>query len=151
MKILRATGEMGIMAAEESRERTDLSDLVASRMKELELSYRRLEELCIDPEAEAADPAVEPLWKRGTLENLVKGRRIKTPDLPQLRALAAGLQIELDQVRAATGAQFLGIDTVWSEDGRVRALVSGFREMDPEDQDKVLALMQSRRRIRRGG
>ncbi len=138
------------MTAEESQERTDLSDLVASRMEELGLSYRRLEELCLDPGAPAGGETVERLWKRGTLENLAKGRRIKTPDLPQLRALAAGLQLELDEVRAAAGAQFLGIDTVWSQDGRVRALVAGFREMDPEDQDKVLALMQSRRRIRRG-
>ncbi|MEU0459767.1 hypothetical protein ABZ322_44240 [Streptomyces sp. NPDC006129] len=124
-------------------------------MEELELSYRRLEELCLDPEVEAAGAALgevaEPLWKRGTLENLAKRRRIKTPDLPQLRALAAGLQLSLDQVRAAAGAQFLGIDTVWSADGKVRALVAGFREMDPEDQDKVIALMESRRRISRGG
>lgn len=139
------------MTAEESQERTDLSDLLVSRMEELELSYRRLEELCLDPEADAASSAAEPLWRRGTLENLAKRRRIKTPDLPQLRALAAGLQLDLNQVRAAAGAQFLGIDTVWSEDGKVRALVTGFREMDPEDQDKVLALMESRRRIRRGG
>lgn len=139
------------MTAGESQERTDLSDLLVSRMEELDLSYRRLEELCLDPEADATGPATEPLWRRGTLENLAKRRRIKTPDFAQLRALAAGLQLELDQVRAAAGAQFLGIDTVWSADGKVRALVAGFREMDPEDQDKVLALMQSKRRIRRGG
>jgi hypothetical protein len=137
------------MPADGMRERSDLSDLVSTRMAELGLSLRRLEELCVDPEAEDGDTADEPLWKRGTLDNLAKGRRIKTPDFPMLRALAAGLQLSLSEVQEAAGAQFLGIDTVWSPDGKVRALVEGFREMDPEDQEKVLALMEARRKLRR--
>ncbi|MFI1165682.1 XRE family transcriptional regulator [Streptomyces sp. NPDC020801] len=137
------------MPADDARERTELSDLVRTRMAELGLSYRRLEEICVDPEAVAGDQAVEPLWRRGTLENLAKGRRIKPPDFPMLRALAAGLQVTLRQVQEAAGAQFLGIDTVWSPDGRTRVLIEGFRDMDPEDQAKVLALMESRRRLRR--
>lgn len=136
---------MTAMTAEQETGRYDLSDLVRDRMAELGLSYRRLEELCIDPEARTA-PA-EPLWKRGTLENLVKRRKIQPPDFPRLRALHAGLDVPLAQVQAAAGSQFLGIDTVWSPDGRVRALVPGYTDMDADDRAKVQALMQAYRTV----
>lgn len=136
---------MTAMTAEQETGRFDLSDLVRDRMAELGLSYRRLEELCIDPEARTA-PA-EPLWKRGTLENLVKRRRVQPPDFPRLRALHAGLNVPLAQVQAAAGSQFLGIDTVWSPDGKIRALIPGYAEMDAEDQAKVQALMEEHRRV----
>lgn len=136
------------MTAEQTQGRYDLSDLVRDRMAELGLSYRRLEEVCVDPEAAAtADTRAEPLWKRGTLENLVKRRRTQVPDFERLRALAAGLQVPLIRVQEAAGRQFFGVDTVWSADRRVRALVEGFDELDDEDQARVLALMESRRRV----
>lgn len=126
-------------------ERFDLSDLVRARMDELGLSYRRLEELCRDPEASPDTPAAEPLWARGTLENLAKRRRVRVPDFPRIRALAAGLQLPLGDIQAAVGSQFLGIDTVWSADGQVRAMVPGYATMGPEDQAKVHALMEEYR------
>jgi hypothetical protein len=49
-------------------------------------------------------------------------------------------------VQEAAGSQFLGIDTVWTADGKMRALVIGFSEMDADDQEKVLRLMESRRK-----
>lgn len=131
--------------AEEATQRTDLSDLVRQRMAELGQSFRTLEAACIDPE----DPAAGPLWKRTTIDCLSKGQRIKAPEFPQLRALAAGLGLPLGQIQEAAGAQFFGIDTVWSADGKVRALVEGFREMDAEDQAKVLAIMEARRKLPR--
>ncbi|MFD3614413.1 XRE family transcriptional regulator [Streptomyces sp. NPDC058676] len=134
------------MAAENETARTDLSDLVRDRMEELDISYRTLASLCIDPE----NPDEGPLWGRSTLDKLSKGERITPPDYPQLRALAAGLQVALGRVQEAAGSQFLGVDTVWSEDGKVRALVHEFREMDEEDQEKVRALMQSWRKLKRG-
>lgn len=124
--------------------RTDLSDLVRQRMEQLGQSFRTLADACIDPEA----PGAGPLWKRTTIDSLSKGQRIKAPDFPQLRALAAGLQLPLGVVQEAAGSQFFGIDTVWSADGKVRALVVGFSDMDAEDQEKVLALMESRRRTK---
>ena len=130
------------MAPDTPQERTDLGDLVAMRIADLGLSYRRLADLCVDPDAGSEDDA-RP-WARSTLENLIKGRRITAPTLPMLRALAVGLEVDLGAVQEAAGAQFLGIDSVWSQDGRARALVKGFREMDPEDQAKVLALFQPR-------
>jgi hypothetical protein len=127
--------------------RTDLADLVATRIADLGLSYRRLADLCVDPEADTEEDA-KP-WARGTLENLLRGRRITAPTLPMLRALAVGLELNLGQIQEAAGAQFLGIDTVWSEDKQARALVIGFREMGPEDQAKVLALIEEKTQLRR--
>jgi hypothetical protein len=138
--------EIRMMTGEETASRTDLSDLVRDRKEELDRSYRELAEACVDPEG----PDGGPLWKRTTLENLVKGAGVKAPSLPQLRALAAGFQLPLSLVQEAAGAQFLGIDTVWTTDGTVRALVHEFRDMDPEDQEKVMALMQSWRSLKRG-
>jgi hypothetical protein len=130
------------MAAGSETPRTHLSDLVRARMEELEYGARTLAAACIDPEG----PAQGPLWSRGTLDNLRQGRRIKAPEFPQLRALAAGLQLPLGMVQEAAGSQFLGIDTVWTADGKMRALVIGFSEMDADDQEKVLRLMESRRK-----
>ncbi|MBP5930212.1 XRE family transcriptional regulator [Streptomyces sp. LBUM 1479] len=135
------------MAPDTPQERTDLGDLVATRIADLGLSYRRLADLCVDPEAE--DESEARPWARGTLENLIKGRRITAPTLPMLRALAVGLSLHLGQVQEAAGAQFLGIDSVWSQDGQARALVLGFREMSPEDQAKVLALIEEKTQLRR--
>ncbi|MFE9684117.1 hypothetical protein [Streptomyces sp. NPDC006285] len=140
-----ATQRRGTMAGEEMASRTDLADLVRNRKEELGLSFRALADACVDPE----DPEAGPLWKRSTLENLAAGRVIKAPDFAQLRALAAGFTLPLGLVQEAAGGQFMGIDTVWSEDGKVRALVHEFHDMDDEDQEKVLALMQSWRKLKR--
>ncbi|MGW6910225.1 XRE family transcriptional regulator [Streptomyces sp. NPDC054940] len=135
------------MTEQPAYERTDLSDLVRDRKNHLGLSYHSLAALCIDPEAKDEDSA--PLWTSSTLENLVKQRKIKAPDFPMVRALAAALEVPLRDVQEAAGAQFLGIDTVWSPDGKVRALVDGFREMDEDDKAKVLALMEAWRTLKR--
>lgn len=134
-----------MMTGEEMASRTDLSTLVRDRKDQLGKGYRELADACIDPE----DPEAGPLWKRGTLENLAKAQGIKAPTFPQLRALAAGFQLPLGLVQEAAGSQFLGIDTVWSQDGRVRTLVHNFRDMDTDDQEKVIALTESWRKLKR--
>jgi hypothetical protein len=132
------------MTADRKPARTDFTDLVRTRMTELNLGSRTLAAACIDPE----DPDAGPLWTRSTIDNLLKGRRIKPPEFPQLRALAAGLQVHITLVQETAGSQFLGIDSVWSQDGKARALVIGFREMAPEDQAKVLALIEEKTPLR---
>ncbi|MEH0431307.1 XRE family transcriptional regulator [Streptomyces stelliscabiei] len=132
------------MTADREPARTDFTDLVRSRMGELNIGSRTLAAACVDPE----DPDAGPLWSRSTLDNLLNGRRIKPPEFPQLRALAVGLQIHISVVQEAAGSQFLGIDSVWSQDGKARALVIGFREMAPEDQAKVLALIEEKTPLR---
>lgn len=133
------------MTADREPARTDFTDLVRTRMNELSIGSRTLAAACIDPE----DPEAGPLWTRSTLDNLLNGRHIKPPEFPQLRALAVGLKVHITLVQEAAGSQFLGIDSVWSRDGKARALVIGFREMAPEDQAKVLALIEEKAPLKR--
>lgn len=131
---------------EEAYKSLALSHLVRDRMSELNLSLRKVEALC----APGDGPPADSLWKRGTLDNLIKGRpRITAPDVDRLQVLAAALQLPLRAVQEAAGKQFHDVDTIWAKDGRVRALVAGFDELDAEDQRRVLALMESRRRVKR--
>lgn len=138
--------EARVMTGEGSTGRTDLSDLLRNRKEELGKSYRELAAACVDPD----DPQGGSLWTRGTLENLLKGAGVKPPTLPHLRALHAGFQLPLGQIQEAAGSQFFGIDSVWSEDQTVRALVHDYRDMSPEDQAWVRAIVQSRRNVDRG-
>lgn len=123
----------------DSQSRTDLSDLVRDRRAELRLSLRTLAELCIDPQS----PEDGPLWKFGVINRLEKRLPIVPPQLPELRALGAGLQLPLSLIQEAAGSQFLGIDTVWSADRKTRALVRDFKAMSPQDQERVHALMKT--------
>ena len=143
----RTTHEGNRAMPERAYDRTDLSDLIQDRRDLLGLTYEDLAAACVDPEAAGA-PDVEPLWRRSNLHNLAQGKWVKPPSFAMLRALAVGLQVPLRAVQEAAGSQFFGIDTVWSADGKVRALVRDFDELDDEDQAKILALMESRRRIK---
>lgn len=123
----------------EPQNRTDLSDLVRDRRAELALSLRKLADKCVDPE----DPTAGPKWKFGVIDRLEKGQPVIPPQLPELRALAAGLQLPLALLQEAAAAQFFGMDTVWSEDRSARTLVHQFQAMTPEDQAKVRALIEA--------
>ncbi|WP_406000743.1 XRE family transcriptional regulator [Streptomyces sp. NBC_00829] len=125
--------------ADSSEERADLSHLVRERMAENRISLRALAAACIDPE----DRDTGPLWTRGTLGNLLAGERVKPPRLPELRALAAGLRVPLRVIQDAAAAQFFGMDSVYSEDAQVRAMVHGFEDLSPEDRRKVLAIIET--------
>jgi len=132
------------MTDDETTGRTDLSDLLRARKEELGVSYRDLEAACVDPK----NPAAGPQWRRGTLENLIKGEGVKAPSWPQLRALEAGFQLPLSRIQEAAGAQWFGIDTVWSEDEEVKALVHDYQGLDAEDRARVRALTQSWRKLK---
>lgn len=129
------------MTGEGPADRTDLSDLLRDRKEQLGLSLRDLEAACVDPE----DPERQPQYRRGTLGNLLGAQGTKPPTRAQLRALSSGFRLPLGQLQEAAGAQFFGIDTVWSEDAEVRALVHGYQEMSPEDQAWVRTIIDSRR------
>lgn len=132
------------MASEEATGRTDLSELVRTRLEELGMSARALADASVDPK----DPEFGPQWKRGTLTNLINEVGVKPPTLPQLRGLAAGLRLPLGRLQEAAGSQFFGIDTVWSDEEDVRVLVHDFRDMSPEDQARLRAIMQSWRSLK---
>lgn len=127
------------MADETAAARTDLADLARQRMDELQLSYRRVEELAVDPEA----PGGGSLWTRGTLENLANGKTIKAPGPGKLRALAAALQLPLRLVQDAAAGQFMDIDTVWDEDEDTRLMVRHYQSLSADDRDKLRAIAEA--------
>ncbi|GAA3727601.1 helix-turn-helix transcriptional regulator [Streptomyces tremellae] len=119
--------------------RHDLAELVRSRRAELGLSLRKLAEQCVDPDR----PDGGHLWKHAVINRLEKGLPIIPPRLPELRALAAGLRLPLGAVQDAAGAQFFGIDSVWSEGREARALVHDFNSLSPDDQQRVRELVRA--------
>lgn len=134
------------MTAEEPMRRTDLGDLVRTRMEELGLGLRKLAAACVDP----GHPEDGPLWTRGTLDNLVQGRVIKAPTEAQLYALAAGLDLPETAVKRAAGAQFLGLTEHWNEDHDTRVLIARIEELDKDGIKELdeLAQIVLRRRAR---
>ncbi|MFJ6748300.1 XRE family transcriptional regulator [Streptomyces sp. NPDC091266] len=126
---------MGIMVEEA---RTDLSDLVRKRRAQLRLSLRALAARCVDPE----DPDAGPIWTHATIGNL-ESKTIKAPGVPELRALSVGLDLPLSLLQEAAGAQFFGIDTVWSADRETRTMVHDYWELDPDDRAKIRAIIES--------
>jgi hypothetical protein len=133
------------MTAEETMKRTDLSDLVRTRMDENGQSYRTLAAACIDPK----HPEDGPQWVHSTIENLIK-RSIKPPTEAKLRALAAGLNLPEMAVKRAAAAQFFGVTEHWNEDHDTRVLIARIEELDKESVKEVdeLAQIVFRRRAR---
>ena len=135
---------MSTTAEQHVPRRNDLSRLVREQRAELRLSLRAVAALTADLETG------EHLVKYGTLNRLEKEEEDVTPfSLPQLEALATALELPFGLIQEAAGSQFLGIYTLWSEDGDVRALVHDYRELEPEDQEKARALMSSWRKLKR--
>jgi hypothetical protein len=134
------------MTAEETMGRTDLSDLVRTRMEENGQSFRTLADACIDPK----DPDAGPQWKRTTLDTLTKGRPIKAPTESQLRALAHGLNLPPLAVRRAAAAQFMGLVEHWNDDHDTRILIARIEELDKEGIEELseIADIVLRRRAR---
>ncbi|WP_432158888.1 helix-turn-helix domain-containing protein [Streptomyces sp. bgisy153] len=135
---LRADGRMDDVAPLTSR--TDLSDLVRERRLEVGLSLVDVAARAVDPESGAH--VVDADW----LDRLERAALDPSehPEYPQLDALVGVLNLDAALVQEAAGVQFKGVHTVWSEDGRVRAIIPG--EMDAEDLAKVHALMHHYRR-----
>ena len=136
------------MTAEETMRRTDLGDLVRTRMEELGFGLRTLAAACVDPHR----PDAGPLWTRGTLENLIKGRVIKAPTEVQLIALAGALNLPEMAVKRAAAAQFLGMTERWNENHDTRVLIARIEELDKEGIEELdeLAQIVFRRRARQG-
>ncbi|MFF5972272.1 hypothetical protein ACFY7C_12205 [Streptomyces sp. NPDC012769] len=123
------------MAEQEQSLRT-LSEVLRERHQELGISYRALEERCVFP----PDVAL----KRSTLERLEKDApNLTPPKLPELQALAAGYDLPLPLLQDAAGYQFHGVTTQWSASGKARAFVARFDQLDPADQDRVLAMLEA--------
>ncbi|MFJ3536993.1 XRE family transcriptional regulator [Streptomyces sp. NPDC090109] len=128
------------MAAEDrapAEGRTQLRDLVRERKEAIGLGYERLAARCVDPETGVQ--TVKYSW----LHRLATGKPVEAPDLGQLRGLAAGLEVPLRVMQEAAGAEFFGIDTVWSASGEARALVERADRMTPEQRAQLLRLIET--------
>lgn len=129
------------MAAEERAPqlgtRTQLADLVRERKTQLGLSYERLASRCVDPVT--GERTVTSSW----LHRLATGLTVQPPSLPDLRGMAAGLDVPLGRVQDAAGAQFFGIDVVWSASGDARALVERADRMTPEQREQLMRLLDT--------
>ncbi|MFF9844661.1 XRE family transcriptional regulator [Streptomyces sp. NPDC013740] len=117
--------------------RTDLSDLVKDRRAKLGLSLRGLEARTLD------SGTGEPLCKYSWINKLEKVQAVVPPSYPQLVALAAALDLPLGKVQDAAGAQFFGIETVWSASGEARALAVRADRMTPEQREQLLRLIET--------
>lgn len=118
-------------------ERTQLGDLVRDRKTELGLSYERLAHRAVDPES--GQRTVTGSW----LHRLVNGMPVVPPDLPQLRAIAAAIEVPLGRVQDAAGFQFFGIDTVWSASGQARALVERADRLTDAQLEQLMRLLDA--------
>lgn len=117
--------------------RTQLADLVRARKDRLRLSYDKLAEACIDPVI--GKQSVKSSW----LHRLATYQAVLPPDLSQLRGMAVGLKVSLGRVQDAAGAQFFGIDVVWSESSESRALVRRADRMTTEQREQLMRLLDT--------
>jgi hypothetical protein len=122
------------MAEQETR--TRLSDLVVDRRSRLKISLATLAERCVDPETGTQEVKV------GWLHRLERRDPIIPPQLPQLRALAAGLELPLREIQDAAGEQFLGIST-HHVDGNIRVLMNRADGLSPEDLERLVAIAET--------
>lgn len=120
-------------------ERYHLGDLVLERKEALRLSYEKLAARCVDPET--GEQTVKPSW----LHRIATHMPVQAPDLPGLRGMAAGLEVPLRVVQDAAGAQFFGMDSVYSDDEALRVIVPHLEEMSPEDLRKIRAVIEAYR------
>ncbi|MFI8853623.1 helix-turn-helix domain-containing protein [Streptomyces sp. NPDC053499] len=130
---------MTTMAAQQQipTERSQLSELVRERKAALGLSYERLAERCINPDT--GEQTVKASW----LHRLANGQPVIPPDYATLCGLAAGLEVPLGRVQDAAGAQFFGIDTVWSTSGEARALVERADRLTPKQREQLQRLLDA--------
>ncbi|MET9707882.1 hypothetical protein [Streptomyces griseus] len=85
----------------------------------------------------------DPLLKYSWIDRLEKLQPVIPPQYPQLKALAAALDLSLGAVQDAAGAQFFGIDTVWSESHEARALVRRADRMTPDQLEQLRRLIDA--------
>lgn len=124
------------MAAEQEQTRT-LSDVVRDRRAELGLGYRAAEARCVDP-----DTGI--VVGRNYIERLEKvPANLQPPTPAQLRGLAAGFELPLALLQEAAGRQFYNVSTQWSASGKARAFVARFDDLEPADQDRILAMLEA--------
>ncbi|MFJ8335952.1 XRE family transcriptional regulator [Streptomyces sp. NPDC094437] len=134
---------MAAMIEAERGVEAQLSDLVRGRRAELRLSLRGFAALCVDP-VTGDDGLVKHSW----VDRLEKRAAVTPPQLPELRALAAGLKLALPVVQEAAAAQFMGITPHYANSGEARALVTYAEGMSEAERRQLLAIVEAYDRSR---
>ncbi|MDV5145871.1 helix-turn-helix transcriptional regulator [Streptomyces sp. SBC-4] len=125
------------MAADHDQSTQTLSDVIRDRRAELGLSLRDAEERCVDPDT-------GKVVSRTYIDSLEKAAANLQPPTPaRLRALAAGFDLPLALLREAAGRQFYGVSSGWAPSGKVQTFVARLEELDPAEQDRVLAMLEA--------
>lgn len=116
--------------------RTDLSDLMREARQESGLSLEEVSARAVDPESQ--QHTVDADW----LDRLERVALVpdEYPEYPQLDALVDVYGLDVMDVRAAAGAQFFGLVTVWSDDGQSKTTLMQ-EHVTPEAIAKAKALM----------
>ncbi|WP_327703602.1 helix-turn-helix domain-containing protein [Streptomyces decoyicus] len=116
--------------------RDHLAALIRRRRRELGLSLLQFQERAVDPETGVQ-------VKYGWVNRLETGEQVIPPRLPQLRALAAAADVPLGVVQDAAGAEFFGIDSVWSESGEARAFIERAERLNADQREQILRLIDT--------
>ncbi|WP_263170635.1 helix-turn-helix domain-containing protein [Streptomyces sp. SCSIO ZS0520] len=116
--------------------RTQFADLIRERRAQLGLSLANFAARAVDPETETQ---ITSSW----LHRLESGKPITPPQLPELRALAAAAELDLELLQDAAGQQFHGVEPVWSESGHARAYVRRMERMTDEQREQLMRFLDS--------
>lgn len=132
--------------AEQPR-RTDLQDLVRDRRAELGISFATLESRCLDPVTR--EVTVKSSW----LHRLESGEPTQAPQEPQLRGLAAGLDLPIAVVKRAAAAQYMGIlpeeGSIWSSSREGQIHLARMEDLSPEERQAAAEMVEVFVRARR--
>lgn len=121
----------------EAAVRTDLSDLVRDARRAAGLSLQEVADRAVDPSS--GEHVIDAAWLDRLEQNALDSSEY--PEYPQTDALVALLGLDPVAVQDASGVQFHGVHTIWSDDGRTRGFTVG-ELTDPEDIAKARALME---------
>ncbi|MEV0112323.1 helix-turn-helix transcriptional regulator [Streptomyces sp. NPDC050844] len=123
----------------------DLSDMVHARRLDAGMSLQDVAGAAVDPGS--GDHVIEADWL-GRLERAELGQE-ETPEYPQLDALAVVLHLDPAEVQEAAGRQYMGVETLWSDDGEIQGIALG--PVSDEARQKLSRLMNTYRPVPRDG
>jgi transcriptional regulator with XRE-family HTH domain len=127
------------MAAKDTpptEERTQFRDLIRELRQQSGLSLVRFAERAVDPLTKTA-------VKSGWIHRLESGDPVTPPQLPELRALAEAAGCDLEILQDAAGAQFHGVDPVYSASGEARAFVRKTERLTPKQRAQLQAFLDT--------
>lgn len=115
---------------------TQLANLVRARREQLNLSLAGLSAAAVDPQSGTS-------VSHGWVHRLERGQPVIPPQLPQLRALAVGLQLPLPRVQEAAAAQFFGVRSQDAVSAEALVLAQRIQALSPDQRDALLGFLDA--------